>query len=352
MKKFIIIYTVSLSFAFTQYRYGTTTANFLEIGVSSNAVAMGEAYVSMADDAISAYWNPAGLANISGLEFGFSTQDWVVGIKHSSFATAINMGNYGTISAWFTDFDYGSIEVTNVSNQNGTGEFYNANEISASLAYGRNLVDWFSFGASLKMIKSNIWHSSAKATALDLGVIVKTDFFTFSGDKSRGMKIGMSISNYGTRMKYDGIDLIQPIDPSEDFGNYADVKGKYETSYWELPLIFRIGVSNDFFKSKYSSLIVAIDAIHPNNDKERINIGLKYSYNYPRLISFYIGAGFKGMHTQIRGNKIQFSSPFGPALGIGMSIPIQNKLKLKFNYTVRSVGVFGFSKLVTIGLNF
>ena len=103
--------------------------NFLEIGTSSNAVAMGEAYVSLADDAISAYWNPAGLANVKGFEFGLSSQEWVVGINHANFAAAVNMGKYGTISTWYTDFDYGSIEVTNVGDQDGTGEYYNANEV-------------------------------------------------------------------------------------------------------------------------------------------------------------------------------------------------------------------------------
>ena len=107
--------------------HNTTAANFLEIGTSSNAVGMGEAYVSLADDAISAYWNPAGLASVKGFEFGLSSQEWVVGIDHANFAAAVNMGRFGTISAWFTDFDYGSIEVwhtnkqtfkTNKSNEN------------------------------------------------------------------------------------------------------------------------------------------------------------------------------------------------------------------------------------------
>jgi len=45
-------------------RYGTTTANFLEIGVGSGS-AMGEAYVAVANDISSIYWNPAGLANVT-----------------------------------------------------------------------------------------------------------------------------------------------------------------------------------------------------------------------------------------------------------------------------------------------
>ena len=177
MNKFILlIFFILSSFLHGQYRYGTTTANFLEIGTSGRAVSMGEAFVSLSDDVNSAYWNPAGLAFVNGLEFGASSQDWVVGITHSTFAAAIDMGSYGTISTWFTDFDYGSTEVTNILNQNGTGEYFSANELAASLSYGRNLVDWFAFGTTIKMISSNIWHSTARAVALDLGVIVKTNF--------------------------------------------------------------------------------------------------------------------------------------------------------------------------------
>ena len=79
MKNIIFIIFSLFCICKAQYRFGTTAANFLEIGTSSSAVAMGEAYVSLADDAISAYWNPAGLAGINGLELGVSTQDWVVG---------------------------------------------------------------------------------------------------------------------------------------------------------------------------------------------------------------------------------------------------------------------------------
>ena len=43
-------------------RAGTTAANFLEIGYGTAGCAMGDAYVSMARDLSSIYWNPAGLA--------------------------------------------------------------------------------------------------------------------------------------------------------------------------------------------------------------------------------------------------------------------------------------------------
>ena len=126
-----------------------------------------------------------------------------------------------------------------------------------------------------------------------------------------------SITNYGTRVKYDGLDLIQPIDPDEDYGNFGNVIGQYKTSNWELPLIFRIGISNNFINRPSHKLNFAIDAIHPNNDKERINIGIQYSRINSQLFNYYIGAGYKGMHIQVREKTIQFSSQYGPSLGLG-----------------------------------
>ena len=57
----IIINCVAGLYGQTINRYGTTAANFLEIGIGSGPSAMGEAYVAVANDVSSIYWNPAGL---------------------------------------------------------------------------------------------------------------------------------------------------------------------------------------------------------------------------------------------------------------------------------------------------
>ena len=61
-------------------RYGTTAANFLEIGVGSRATSMGDAYVAVANDVSSIYWNPAGLASVSNSSALFMVQPWLVEI--------------------------------------------------------------------------------------------------------------------------------------------------------------------------------------------------------------------------------------------------------------------------------
>lgn len=314
---------------------------------------MGEAFVSLADDVNSAYWNPAGLAFIDGLEFGVSSQDWVVGVTHSTFAAAIDMGSYGTLSTWFTDFDYGSTEVTNVLNQDGTGEYYNANELAASLSYGRNLVEWFAFGLSLKMVSSNIWHSSARATALDLGVIVKTNFFSITKDRKNGMSIGMSISNYGSKMRYDGIDLINPIDILEnENGNYENVIGQYRTESWELPLIFRLGTSFKPVVNDIQKLIIAIDVLHPNNNSESLNLGSEYSHKFIGGNTIFLRGGIKGVGIK-QANESElftgFSLPFSTlTFGLGYEKSLMNKKSISFDYSYQSLGILGDVSLLTI----
>ena len=44
------------------------------------------------------------------------------------------------------------------------------------------------------------------------------------------MKIGMVFPS-GTRLRYDGMDLLVPIDPNpNEYGNFDDVEGLYNTS--------------------------------------------------------------------------------------------------------------------------
>ena len=205
----------------------------------------------------------------------------------------------------------------------------------------------------MKVLRQDIVDGTGLFQFLDFGAQIYTDFLSSMKGKNDGLKLGMSITNYGTRVKYDGLDLVQQIDPDEDYGNFGNVIGQYKTSNWELPLIFRVGISNNFINASNHKLNIAIDAIHPNNDKERINIGAEYSLRSSQLFSFHIRAGYKGIYIQgLKNGNIRFSSPFGPSCGVGLSLPIMQRIKLKAYYAVRFIGVFGMVNLLTIGLEF
>ncbi len=350
MKKTILLLLILPIFLLAQnrpYRVGTTTASFLEIGYGSAGAAMGDAYVTMARDVSSIYWNPAGLAFMKSNEALFVIQPWIVDIKTSLVAVGAVVPEVGTIALSMISSDYGQMDVTTVEFQEGTGEKFSASDFAVSLAYARHITGWFSFGAAAKYVGSKIWHMSASAIALDLGVTLNTAFFSPTGDRADGMRIAMSISNYGTRMKFDGIDLLQSLDiePNED-GNYGNLEGKYSLNEWELPLIFRLGVAVNVMKIENQSLFIAFDALHPNNNAESANLGGQYQYYDPTIGKFSLRAGYKGLFLK------QNESEFGLTFGGGFEKLMMGNISLKLDYAYRDIGILGKVHSYSVGFLF
>lgn len=327
------------------HRYGTTTGNFLEIGVDSEGSAMGDAFVAVSDDISSIYWNPAGLASLNMPKLAFMSQPWIAGINMSFTAGALIIPRVGNIGFGLTQMNYGEMDVTTLEYQEGTGESFTASDIAASLTFSRKLVSWFSFGSTIKYVRSNIWHSSASAVAVDLGVLVNTEFFSFTGKKEDGLNIGMSISNYGSRMRFDGIDIYQPIDISEfEEGNYGDVPGQFRPSDWELPLIFRIGVALKPIKNNITQLTVSADALHPNNNSESINVGAALDNTIPGVGTFSLRTGMKALFMD--------KPEYGYTAGLGFKLFYVGNKFISIDYAYKSIGLLGNVNVYTLGFSF
>ncbi len=327
------------------YRVGTTSASFLEIGVGSDGNAMGDAFVSIPGKLSSIYWNPAGLAFLNHNEVLFMYQPWLIDINTTSAAAALNLPRIGIIAAGIAHVGYGEEEVTTMEYQDGTGEIYTANDYCFTLSYSRKLAQWFAFGASLKYINSQIWHTSASAVATDLGVIVSTGFFAPSKRHEAGLRIGMSIANYGTKMRYDGMDLLFPIDilPDED-GNYSAVQGQFKPQGWELPLIFRIGASLSPITSRFGRLTLAADAIHPNNNAESVNLGAELELNLPGMGKLAFRTGYKSLFMP--------DSEFGMTYGGGLQLNLMQNVAVKVDYAFKPIGLLGNTHSYTVGVQF
>jgi hypothetical protein len=255
-----------------QSKVGTTSANFLTIGVGPRASAMGGAFTATADDATTAYWNPGGLSRLPRNEFNASYTEWLVGTKFNWFGIAFKMSDNDAVALSFNQLDYGEEEITTAQQPNGTGQRWDAQDLAIGLSYARNLTDRFSIGATIKYISQQIWNESSSAFALDIGLLFHTQL--------EGLRIGMNISNFGTEMKMEGKDLLQPvdIDPANS-GNNENISAMLATDAWPLPLIFTIGLGYDITRTPDWVWIIASDAIYPNNQSSYLNVGTEITWN-------------------------------------------------------------------------
>jgi hypothetical protein len=330
----MILLLANISYAGGPYRVGTTTADFLEMGYGNAGNGMGDSQVSMTRGFESIYWNPAGLGYMKKSEFSMFYQPWVAGIDFSMGGLAYVQPTVGTFAISFINASFGSEEVTTVAQPDGTGESFTGQDLALQLTFGRKLAQWFSFGVTGKYISSRIWRTSSTAFATDLGVIVNTNFLNWTDKPGDGLNIGMSIANFGSRMTMSGKNIKDVLDiATGENGNYPYLAVNYETEDWELPLIFRIGVSFNAIQTKYQKLTCSIDALHPNNNSESVNLGLQYAMNIPAVGDFYLRTGYKGLFME--------DSPYGLTFGGGLKLKLMNNYGLGLDYSVRDFGDLG-----------
>lgn len=341
----VLLLTAGGLMAQADSRVGTTSANFLELGFGGAGNAMGDAYVSVGRDLNSIYWNPAGLGYMTRNQAILNYQPWILDINTSAFSAAFADAQMGTFAFTFYQTAFGQEKVTSTEMQEGTGENFDGQDLAISFSYGRKLAQWFSFGASAKYVTSRIWHERASAVAVDLGAIVNTQFFSWSDKPGDGLNIGMSISNYGTKMTYDGIDLKETVDVEPDInGNYAYIPTRFETEGWELPLVARIGVSIHPLIAGPHRITAAVDFLHANNNSESMNVGGQYSLTIPAVGEFYLRGGYKGVFME--------DSHYGLTAGGGMRLDYLGNQSLMLDYAFRDVSLLGGMHTYTLSFLF
>lgn len=313
----LILLTSSL---WAQNKVGTTAADFLTIPVGPRATAMGGAFVAVASDVTSAFWNSGGLARLSGNEFNATHADWLVDTDLNWVGVAVKLDENNAFAISFNQLDYGEEEITTPDSPMGTGERWSASDIAVGLSYSRNLTDRFSIGGTLKYIQSSIWNESATAFALDIGLLFTTQF--------SGIRIGMNITNFGTEMQLEGKDLLQPVDiDPANTGNNENIVSSLDTDSWPLPLLFTVGLAGEVVQNEEFRWTLATDAVYPNNSTPYLNAGTEITW---REI-LYLRAGYNSLFEE--------ESEEGLTAGVGLAYGFGG-FKLKVDYGYMDFGIF------------
>jgi len=333
--KYLIILLVVCVFASVPLaqtlKTGTTSAQILKINVGPRAIGMGGAFTSIADDITSVYWNPSGTANIQSNEVYFNHSNLYMDISNDFAAISTNVSGFGSIGAFVSVLSADEMLVRTVEQPEGTGEFFDYGSIVVGLNYSRFLTENFSIGFNAKYINESIWNMSATGFAIDVGTLYKIPVLN-------ELRIAASVSNFGTKMQLAGRDVTEIVPAGAGGGNF--VNSNLELDKFDLPLLFRFGISADVIKEGTSRLTAAVDAIHPNDHTEYINSGLEYAWN--EII--FIRAGYNSLFEE--------DSEKGLTFGFGLNYRIVDMIKVKLDYAYQDFGRLTEVHYFSVGVNF
>ncbi len=333
MKNMITLIVLLVLFAGTSFarevqKVGTTSMGFLKISQSVRAIGMGDSYVAIADDIQSTFWNPAGLIHVKGTVAVFNQINMPADIAVNSASVVRNLGRRGVFGVHYLSMTTGDMKVRTVAHPEGTGENFVAYDIVGGVSYAQRLTDRFIFGSNLRLLQTGINDITFTGVVGDIGVLYETAL--------RSMKLGISVQNFGPDIDYDG-EYADELDRGrrgrlEEDIQYNDYHGAPP------PTMYRIGVGGNLFELTGIQApdewdgSVSLEMSHPNDNMERINIGLELSY----LNMIFVRGGHKiRWKDQIGYNEERWAG------GFGLRIPMMDNYSLDFDYAYLGLGLIG-----------
>lgn len=277
-------------------KVGTFGAQFLKIGPSARAAAMGNSFTAVADDASATYWNPAGLVEIPNTSLHVDHLEWPADIKldYVSYAFQTNWVP-GTLALTARGLTMDPQIERTIYLPGGTGREFDSGDMSFGLSYAQFFTDRFSTGVTVNMIHMGLAERSVNAVAVDFGLIYRIGI--------RGMRLGMVVQNMGGEIDFDS----RPA---------------------KMPMLFKVGLSADLLEMDAHFLLGTVEFSHPSDNKERANMGLEYSFN--RFL--YLRGGYNAGY-----------DANGATFGFGLEVNTSEKSKMHIDYAFEDLSWLGIA---------
>ncbi len=295
MKKaiFLLLFFSGVFISQNVFAQSEATVQFLLITPGARATGMGEAFVSIADDATATYWNPAGLAFQSQRQISVMHSNWLPQLASDLFYDYVSyiqkIEGLGTFGAAVTYLNLGEQAITSENSPIPTGTFVSS-EFAIATSFGTMLSESSAFGLQLKYIRSNLapelintsqkGDGSANAFAFDLGYLHKDLLL----DR---LNFGINISNMGPKVTYIDKAQADPLPTNLRIGfSYKMLDDEFNrltiAVEFDKLLVRRYQDENDetksdpFYKALYSSLFD--ESLDTELKRTIANIGAEYWY--------------------------------------------------------------------------
>ena len=309
-----------------QEKLAQTGLQFLDIGISPRAEAMGGAFVLAGDNADALFYNPAGIAKFNSVyDLTLNRVQWFADMKYNAVGAIYRpfSGDYGVFGVSFLNAAYGDFYGTRVAAGSSEGYqdigIFSPTAIAVGLSYGKQLSDNFSIGGQVKYARQDLGSNILTAGGPSKENVVSGlafDFGMMYSTAIKGFDFGMSIKNFAT-----------------DF--------KFEQYSFEAPLTFRVGISLKVLQLMGASesgqdLLVVVDAVHPRDSGEHLDLGAEYTFF--KMVSLRVGY------------KVNYSEQ-GFTAGIGVNQDLASSMNVRFGYAYGSFGIWNAVHRFSVGLS-
>gem|GEM_PF-843640 len=250
-----------------------SSAAFLSMGAGARPIAMGCAYTALADGPDALFWNPCGIAKLDATSASFGQAVLFAGMLEENIAVGVPISEDAAIGIQMLAHLSGKIEITTVDEQQGTGNFYTANNYAVGLTYAREMTEKFTAGVTFKMIDLTLHNVAAWGIAADVGATYLLPF--------KNLRLGFVVQNFGPDMAYKGEALFFNI--NKDTLQEEDLPANYESESFGLPFTFGGGAAMDLVDTDNSRLTLELDYYHLSDQPAKVALGVEYAMDIGRM---------------------------------------------------------------------
>ncbi|MDZ7373477.1 MAG: PorV/PorQ family protein, partial [candidate division KSB1 bacterium] len=298
MKRTVLVFATA-AFCVASYsaaqdisRVGTAAGQFLKLPVGARAAALGGTAVSLTDEPASLYWNPGAISTLGKKTLFVSRSNLYdnAGIYHTFLGFVLPLARSSAIGISVNYLGTDDIEITTLEAPNGMDTYYRAQDYALGLSYARYVTDRLTLGLTVKFVNEGIWREKARTAAIDLGSLLDTGVL--------GMRLGMSLCNFGGNLRLRGPDLRVVHDRYSTNPAERSVDAELKTLEWPLPLTFRIGTSIELIGaqgqiavSDHNRFTLSYEMWDGMDSLMRAGFGAEYSWNS----ILYLRGGYYGV---------------------------------------------------------
>ena len=299
-------------FAKVSYAQGEAAVPFLLLAPDSRAGGIGESGTGLADNSAAIFWNPAGIAFLTGSEVSITHSNWLPQFNLDLFYDYLTYRQYiedisGSITASITYMNFGEFVRTAEDSPDPIGTFRSF-DAALTLGYATKLGSDWGLGFNFRIIHSRLSDQSvgeeqgsgvATSVSFDIASMWRPEKFVIpliDEDIGGKFSIGFNLSNLGPKIYYIDKSQADPIPTNFRLGfAYKIIDDEFNNLIYTLDfsklLVSRDTTGSDEF---YEAIISAWGDESFSNELRDVvtSMGLEYWYGQPGDFLFALRAGF------------------------------------------------------------